>query len=60
MAGLDRRIRTECSLTPTGKGDGTTTPTLDTSNTYNPDGLNTMITVWDDNSLFEEQTDDCG
>ncbi len=58
--GAGRLIRTEIVLTATGEGDGTLTPLPGTGNGFNPDGLISMMTTWDGNSLPNSRTDDAG
>lgn len=58
--GLDRRIETIRVLTATGEGDGTLAPAPDTTLPHNPDGLITLTTIWDDNSLPSQRLDDSG
>jgi RHS repeat-associated protein len=58
--GLDRRIETSRVLTASGEGNGTLAPAPDTSLPYNPDGLITTTTIWDDNSLPSLRLDDSG
>jgi YD repeat-containing protein len=48
---LSNEIRTDRILTASRQGNGTWTPTPDTSNTANPDGLITVRTTWDRNGL---------
>jgi YD repeat-containing protein len=47
-------------LTLSGLGDGTFSPAADTSNPLNPDGLITVASSWDPNSLPLSMTDDNG
>jgi YD repeat-containing protein len=58
--GADRLLSTMQVLTATGKGDGTTTPPPDTSNTSNPDGLITSTRVWSGDGLVLQALDDKG
>jgi RHS repeat-associated protein len=58
--GADRPLTTVRLLTATGEGNGTTTPPPDTSNPQNPDGLITLTSVWDSNSLLSQERDDKG
>jgi YD repeat-containing protein len=55
-----RPLGTTQVLTATGKGDGTTTPPPDTSNTSNPDGLMTSTRVWSSDGLLLQALDDKG
>jgi YD repeat-containing protein len=56
--GAGRLLTTVQILTPMGEGDGTIDPTPDDTNPFNPDGLITSTTVWDDNSLPAAMSDD--
>ncbi len=58
--GAGRLLTTVQVLTSTGEGDGTLDPTPDDTNPFNPDGLITTTTVWDDNSLPAMMLDDRG
>ncbi len=58
--GAGRRLTSVRVLTPSGMGDGTISPAPDTSNAQNPDGLLTLTTVWDDDSLRIAVQDDRG
>jgi YD repeat-containing protein len=58
--GLGRLLTTASILTASGEGDGTVSPSPDTSNSYNPDGLITLTRAWDGNSLPAGGQDDRG
>ena len=58
--GADRLLSTTAVLTPTGRGDGTTSPTPDTSNPANPDGLITSTNTWTGDGLPGQWVDDKG
>lgn len=58
--GAGRLLSTTRVLTATGKGDGTTTPPPDTSNTSNPDGLITSTRAWSGDGLLQQALDDKG
>ena len=57
---LSNEIRTDRILTASRQGNGTWTPTPDTSNTANPDGLVTVRTTRDRNGLAASSQDDAG
>jgi YD repeat-containing protein len=57
---LSNEIRTDRILTASRQGNGTWTPTPDTSNIANPDGLITVRTTWDRNGLPLSSQDDAG
>ena len=58
--GLDRMLARVRVLTATGLGNGTLTPPPDTTNPNNPDGLITLVTAWDPDSLVAQDVDDKG
>jgi YD repeat-containing protein len=55
---LGRILNVERVLTANGLGDGTTSPTPDSTNPSNPDGLLRTEYQWDDNSLLFARLDD--
>jgi len=58
--GLGRPLTRVRVLTATGLGNGTLTPAPDTTNPNNPDGLITLATFWDPDSLIAQDLDDKG
>ena len=56
--GADRLLRVDRVLTASGLGDGTLSPPPLTGDPNNPDGLNSTIYGWDDNSLKTSIQDD--
>jgi YD repeat-containing protein len=58
--GAGRLLTATRVLTTTGEGDGTLAPPPDDGNVFNPDGLVTLTTLWDGNSLPAKGLDDRG